>query len=35
MPTVDINRGHYAVAGLVLLVAATLGIIAINVRVGR
>lgn len=35
MPTVNINRGHYAVGGLVLLVAATLGIIAINVRVGR
>lgn len=30
----DINRGHYAVAGLVILLALTAGIVAINVRVG-
>lgn len=32
---VAVNRGHLAVGGLVLLLAATLGVIAVNVRVGR
>lgn len=29
------NRGHYAVAGLLVLVALVAGVVAINVRVGR
>ena len=30
-----LNRGHYAVAGLLILLALTAGVVAINVRVGR
>jgi len=29
------NRGHYAVAGLLILVGLVAGVVAINVRVGR
>jgi len=33
MPTV--SRGHYAVAGLLVLVALVAGVVEINVRVGK
>lgn len=29
------NRGHYAVAGLLILLALTAGVVAVNVRVGK
>jgi hypothetical protein len=32
---VNVSRGHYAVAGLVVLVALVAGVVAINVRVGK
>jgi len=31
----NVNRGHYAVAGLLVLVALVAGVVAINVRVGK
>jgi hypothetical protein len=31
----NVSRGHYAVAGLLVLVALAAGIVAINVRVGK
>jgi len=31
----SLQRGHYAVAGLLILVALTAGVVAVNVRVGR
>lgn len=34
MPT-TLQRGHYAVAGLLILLALTAGVVAVNVRVGR
>lgn len=30
-----LERGHYAVAGLLILLALTAGVIAVNVRVGK
>jgi hypothetical protein len=30
-----VNRGHYAVTGLVILLALVAGVVAVNVRVGR
>jgi hypothetical protein len=30
-----INRGHYAVAAFLVLIALTAGVVAINVRVGK
>lgn len=31
----NLQRGHYAVAGLLILIALTAGVVAVNVRVGR
>jgi hypothetical protein len=31
----QVTRGHYAVAGLVVLLALVAGVVAVNVRVGR
>ena len=30
-----VNRGHYAVASLVILLALVAGVVAVNVRVGK
>lgn len=31
----QVTRGHYAVAGLVVLLALVAGVVAVNVRVGK